>query len=129
VVPEVGVLDMLRYQYFTIGYAWAGDYGRSDDSREMFEYLRGYSPLHNVREGMDYPATLVMTAARDDRVVPAHSFKFAATLQHANPDGEPMLIRIETQAGHGAGSSLQQRIDRSADRLAFMDAHVGTPAP
>jgi prolyl oligopeptidase len=129
VVPEVGVLDMLRYHNFTIGYAWAGDYGRSDDSPEMFEYLRGYSPLHNVRAGVDYPPTLVMTAARDDRVVPAHSFKFAATLQHANPDGEPMLIRIETQAGHGAGSSLQQRIDRSADRLAFMDAHVGTPAP
>lgn len=125
VIPEVGVLDMLRYQYFTIGYLWAGDYGRSDDSKEMFEYLLGYSPLHTVRAGVDYPATLVMTAARDDRVVPAHSFKFTATLQHANPDGEPMLIRIETQAGHGAGSSLQQRIDRSTDRLAFMDAHAG----
>ena len=125
VIPEVGVLDMLRYQYFTIGYGWASDYGRSDDSKEMFEYLLGYSPLHTVRAGVDYPATLVMTAARDDRVVPAHSFKFAATLQHANPDGEPMLIRIETQAGHGAGSSLQQRIDRSTDRLAFMDAHAG----
>ena len=125
VIPEVGVLDMLRYHEFTIGYLWAEDYGRSDDSKEMFEYLLGYSPLHTVRTGVDYPATLVMTAARDDRVVPAHSFKFAATLQHANPDGAPMLIRIETQAGHGAGSSLQQRIERSTGRLAFMDAHAG----
>jgi len=125
VIPEVGVLDMLRYQYFTIGYAWAPDYGRSDDSKEMFEYLLGYSPLHNVKTGVDYPATLVMTADRDDRVVPAHSFKFAATLQHANPDGEPMLIRIERQGGHGAGASLEQAVSRSADRLAFLDAYVG----
>ena len=125
VVPEVGVLDMLRYQYFTIGYAWAPDYGRSDDSREMFEYLRGYSPLHNVRAGVDYPPTLIMTAERDDRVVPAHSFKFAATLQHANPSGEPMLIRIERQGGHGAGASIEQAVSRSADRLAFLDAFIG----
>ena len=125
IIPEVGVLDMLRYQYFTVGYAWAGDYGRSDDSPEMFEYLRGYSPLHNVRSGVDYPATLIMTAERDDRVVPAHSYKFAATLQHANPEGAPMLIRIERRAGHGAGTSIQQRIGMSADRLAFLDAHIG----
>ena len=125
VIPEVGVLDMLRYQYFTIGYAWAPDYGRSDDSKEMFEYLLGYSPLHNVKTDVDYPATLIMTAERDDRVVPAHSFKFAATLQHANPDGEPMLIRIERQGGHGAGASLEQAVSRSADRLAFLDAYVG----
>jgi len=125
VLPEVGVLDMLRYQYFTIGYAWAPDYGRSDDSREMFEYLRGYSPLHNVREGVDYPPTLMMTAERDDRVVPAHSFKFAATLQHANPTGNPMLIRVERQGGHGAGASLEQAVSRSADRLAFLDAFIG----
>jgi prolyl oligopeptidase len=125
VVPEVGVLDMLRYQEFTIGYAWASDYGRSDDSEEMFKYLLGYSPLHNVRSGSKYPATLVMTAERDDRVVPAHSYKFAAALQHAQPDGPPQLIRIERRAGHGSGASLQQRIDMSADRLAFLDAHVG----
>lgn len=125
VIPEVGVLDMLRYQHFTIGYAWAPDYGRSDDSREMFEYLRGYSPLHNVRADVDYPPTLLMTAERDDRVVPAHSFKFAATLQHANPTGNPMLIRIERQGGHGAGASLEQAVSRSADRLAFLDAFIG----
>jgi prolyl oligopeptidase len=124
VVPEVGVLDMLRYHDFTIGYAWAGDYGRSDDSEEMFRYLRGYSPLHNVRAGANYPATLVMTAERDDRVVPAHSYKFAAALQHAQPQGPPLLIRIERRAGHGSGASLQQRIDMSADRLAFLDAHL-----
>ncbi len=125
VVPEVGVLDMLRYQEFTIGYAWATDYGRSDDSEEMFRYLLGYSPLQNVRSGSRYPATLVMTAERDDRVVPAHSYKFAAALQHAQPDGPPQLIRIERRAGHGSGASIQQRIDMSADRLAFLDAHVG----
>lgn len=125
VVPEVGVLDMLRYQEFTIGYAWAGDYGRSDDSEEMFRYLLGYSPLHNVRAGMNYPATLVMTAERDDRVVPAHSYKFTAALQHAQPQGSPLLIRIERRAGHGSGASLQQRVDMSADRLAFLDEHIG----
>ena len=124
VIPEVGVLDMLRYQDFTIGYAWADDYGRSDDSAEMFAYLRGYSPLHNVRPGQSYPATLIMTAERDDRVVPAHSYKFAATLQHADPTGNPLLIRIQRRAGHGAGASLRQRIEASADRLAFLDAHT-----
>jgi len=97
---------------------------RSDDSEEMFLYLRGYSPLHNVRAGANYPATLVMTAERDDRVVPAHSYKFAAALQHAQPQGPPLLIRIERRAGHGCGASLQQRIDMSADRLAFLDAHL-----
>ena len=81
--------------------------------------------MHNVKTDVDYPATLIMTAERDDRVVPAHSFKFAATLQHANPDGEPMLIRIERQGGHGAGASLEQAVSRSADRLAFLDAYVG----
>lgn len=125
VVPEVGVIDMLRYQYFTIGYGWASDYGRSDDSKEMFEYLLGYSPLHNVEPDVDYPPTLIMTAERDDRVVPAHSFKFAATLQHAQPTGEPLLIRIERQGGHGAGASLEQAVSRSADRLSFLDAFIG----
>ena len=126
VIPEVGVLDMLRYQDFTIGYAWAPDYGRWDDSEEMFDYLLGYSPLHTVRSGVDYPPTLITTAERDDRVVPAHSFKFAATLQHANPDGAPMLIRIDRQAGHGAGASLEQAVALSADRLAFLDAYIGS---
>ena len=126
VIPEVGVLDMLRYQDFTIGYAWASDYGRWDDSEEMFDYLLGYSPLHTVRSGVDYPPTLITTAERDDRVVPAHSFKFAATLQHANPDGAPMLIRIDRQAGHGAGASLEQAVALSADRLAFLDAYIGS---
>ena len=88
-VPEVGVLDMLRYHRFTIGWAWASDYGTSDDSREMFEYLKAYSPLHNLYRGMNYPPTLVMTADHDDRVVPAHSFKFAATLQEVNDGPNP----------------------------------------
>ena len=98
---------MLRYHKFTIGWNWASDYGTSDDSREMFEYLRGYSPLHNLRPGTTYPATLVTTADHDDRVVPAHSFKFAATLQECNSGPYPTLIRIDTKAGHGGGKPVR----------------------
>lgn len=122
--PGVGVLDMLRYHKFTIGWAWAGDYGRSDDSKEMFEYLRGYSPLHNVK-ATAYPATMVQTADHDDRVVPAHSFKFAAELQDKHNGPNPVLIRIEKSAGHGAGKPTSMVIDDKADQLGFMLYNMG----
>lgn len=124
-LPQVGVLDMLRYHLFTIGYAWAVDYGKSDDSPEMFEYLKGYSPLHNVKEGVCYPATLVTTADHDDRVVPAHSFKFAATLQEKDCGENPVLIRIETDAGHGSGKPTTKAIEEITDRWAFTMYNLG----
>ncbi len=116
--PHVGVLDMLRYHEFTIGWAWAGDYGRSDDP-EAFKYLKKYSPLHNVKE-VAYPATMVTTADHDDRVVPAHSFKFISELQDKHTGTDPVLIRIETSAGHGAGKPTSKRIEEAADLLSFM---------
>lgn len=119
-IPEVGVLDMLRYQKFTIGWAWATDYGTSEESKEMFEYLLGYSPLHNLTKGTDYPATLITTGDHDDRVVPAHSFKFAATLQAANSGKNPTLIRIDVKAGHGAGKPISKIIDAQTDVWAFV---------
>ncbi len=118
-LPGVGVLDMLRYHLFTIGWAWASDYGRSDD-KEMFPILYGYSPLHQLKEGVRYPSTMVMTADHDDRVVPAHSYKFAAELQRLHKGENPVLIRIDTRAGHGAGKSTEQIIDETADVLAFL---------
>jgi len=118
-LPGVGVLDMLRYHRFTIGWAWASDYGTSDDP-EAFPYLRAYSPLHNVREGTSYPATLITTADHDDRVVPAHSFKFAAALQRAQGGPAPILIRIETRAGHGTGKPTKMQIEQTADEWAFL---------
>jgi len=124
-LPAVGVMDMLRYQYFTIGWAWAGDYGRSDDSKEMFEYLYGYSPYHNITEGGKYPAVLVTTADHDDRVVPAHSFKYAARLQEYNAGELPTLIRIETKAGHGAGKPTTKIIEEYTDVWAFTFYHLG----
>ena len=105
-IPQVGVMDMLRYHKFTIGWNWASDYGTSEDSQEMFEYLKGYSPLHNLKPGTKYPATMVTTADHDDRVVPAHSFKFAATLQECNDGTNPTIIRIDSKAGHGAGKPM-----------------------
>jgi prolyl oligopeptidase len=117
--PAVGVMDMLRYHKFTAGAGWASDYGTADDSKEMFEYLRGYSPVHNLKTGVAYPATMVTTADHDDRVVPAHSFKFAAGLQAANTGDNPVLIRIETNAGHGAGTPISKQIEQMADRYAF----------
>ncbi len=117
-IPRVGVLDMLRYHEFTIGWAWAEDYGRSDDP-EAFEYLIKYSPLHNIRE-TEYPATFIMTADHDDRVVPAHSFKFAAALQSKQQGYNPVLIRVETSAGHGAGKPTSKLIEENADMLSFM---------
>jgi prolyl oligopeptidase len=124
VIPAVGVLDMLRYHLFTIGWAWASDYGRSDDP-EAFEYLYAYSPLHNLQMGTEYPATLITTAERDDRVVPAHSHKFAAALQEHHAGNNPVMIRIETRAGHGAGRPTSMIIEEAADRWAFLAKHTG----
>ena len=118
-LPDVGVMDMLRFQKFTIGWAWVSDYGSSDNPEE-FKVLRSYSPLHNIKAGISYPPTLVTTADHDDRVWPGHSFKFAATLQEAQAGGAPILIRIETKAGHGAGKPTSKIIDSLADRWAFV---------
>lgn len=124
-IPEVGVMDMLRYHKFTIGWNWAPDYGTADDSKEMFEYLKGYSPLHNIKKGVRYPATLVTTADHDDRVVPAHSFKFAATLQQAQGGTAPVLIRIDTKAGHGGGKPLSKQMEENADIYGFIMYQMG----
>ncbi|MDR1980244.1 MAG: prolyl oligopeptidase family serine peptidase [Tannerellaceae bacterium] len=125
-VPAVGVMDMLRYHTFTIGWNWASDYGTSEDSREMFEYLHAYSPLHTIRnDGTPYPAILVTTADHDDRVVPAHSFKYAATLQASDTGNAPKLIRIETKAGHGAGKPISKVLDEYADIFAFIMYNLG----
>ena len=125
-LPQVGVMDMLRYHKFTIGWGWAVEYG-SSDSAEQFPYIYAYSPLHNIKEGVKYPATLVMTADHDDRVVPAHSFKFAATMQHCQAGEAPVLIRIESKAGHGAGKPTSKRIDEAADMYAFLFQNIGVP--
>ncbi|HEY6914487.1 MAG TPA: prolyl oligopeptidase family serine peptidase [Paludibacter sp.] len=124
-IPEVGVLDMLRYHLFTIGWSWASDYGTSAESKEMFEYLKGYSPLHNVKAGVKYPATMVMTGDHDDRVVPAHSFKFAATLQASNSSNKPTLIRIDSKAGHGAGKPIGKQIEAQTDMWSFVMWNLG----
>lgn len=123
-LPGVGVLDMLRYHKFTIGYAWAVEYGSSEDSAQ-FSNLIQYSPLHNVKEGVEYPATLITTADHDDRVVPAHSFKFASTLQEKHTGENPVLIRIDTKAGHGAGKSTTMAIEEAADVWAFVMYNLG----
>jgi prolyl oligopeptidase len=127
-LPAVGVMDMLRYHRFTIGWAWASDYGTSDDEAE-FKALFAYSPLHNIAGGKTYPAVLVTTADHDDRVVPAHSFKYIATLQAADTGPAPKLIRIETQAGHGAGKPTSKIIDERADMLAFIAQATGLAVP
>ena len=124
-IPEVGVMDMLRYHKFTIGWNWAPDYGTADDSKEMFEYLKGYSPLHNIKKGVSYPATLVTTADHDDRVVPAHSFKFAATLQQDQAGSAPVLIRIDSKAGHGGGKPLSKQMEENADIYGFIMYQMG----
>ena len=123
--PAVGVMDMLRYHKFTAGAGWAYDYGTSEDSKEMFEYLYKYSPVHALKAGVKYPATLVTTADHDDRVVPAHSFKFAATLQQRHAGDAPVLIAIQTNAGHGAGKPTDKAIEEIADRWAFMFYNMG----
>ncbi|MDA8592072.1 prolyl oligopeptidase family serine peptidase [Flavobacteriaceae bacterium] len=124
-LPAVGVLDMLRYHTFTAGAGWAYDYGTSEDNKEMFEYLKGYSPVHNVKSGIKYPATLVTTGDHDDRVVPAHSFKFAAELQSKQSGTNPTLIRIETDAGHGAGTPVSKTIEQYADIFGFTLFNMG----
>ncbi|HJS08192.1 MAG TPA: prolyl oligopeptidase family serine peptidase, partial [Pirellulales bacterium] len=133
-LPGVGVMDMLRFHKFTIGWAWVSEYGSADDE-EQFRTLYRYSPLHNIKAGVRYPATLIVTADHDDRVVPAHSFKFAATLQAAQQSlaqdsagrhgAPPVLIRIETRAGHGAGMALKKKIDETTDELAFLVETLG----
>ncbi len=124
-LPFVGVMDMLRYHKFTIGWAWASDYGTSEDDSTMFNYLLGYSPLHNIEQGVSYPATLAFTADHDDRVVPAHTFKFMATLQEKNDGPNPVLIRIETKAGHGAGKPTSKRIEEATDMWSFVFYNLG----
>ena len=118
-LPAVGVMDMLRYHKFTIGWAWVSEFGSSDDEQQ-FKFLHKYSPLHNLTRGTRYPSTMVTTSDHDDRVVPGHSFKFAAALQHAHKGKNPVLIRIETNAGHGAGTATSKRIDAAADIFAFL---------
>ncbi|MBT8254390.1 MAG: prolyl oligopeptidase family serine peptidase, partial [Bacteroidia bacterium] len=124
-LPAVGVLDMLRYHTFTAGARWAYDYGTSEQSQEMFEYLKGYSPVHNINPNTEYPATLITTADHDDRVVPAHSFKFAAELQSKQSGDNPTLIRIETDAGHGAGTPVSKTIEQYADIFGFALYNMG----
>ena len=124
-LPAVGVLDMLRYHTFTAGAGWAYDYGTAEDSKEMFHYLKDYSPVHNVKKGIEYPATLVTTGDHDDRVVPAHSFKFAAELQSKQTGNHPTLIRIETNAGHGAGTPVSKTIQEYADVFGFTLYNMG----
>lgn len=124
-LPAVGVLDMLRYHTFTAGAGWAYDYGTAEDSKEMFEYLYNYSPVQNVKEGIEYPATLITTGDHDDRVVPAHSFKFAAELQAKQTGNNPVLIRIETNAGHGAGTPVSKTIEQYADIFGFTLWNMG----
>jgi prolyl oligopeptidase len=124
-LPAVGVMDMLRYHTFTAGAGWAFDYGTSEDSREMFDYIHKYSPVQNVKEGVSYPATLITTSDHDDRVVPAHSFKFAAQLQSKQTGDNPVLIRIETNAGHGAGTPVSKTIEQIADTYSFTLYNMG----
>ena len=128
-IAQVGVLDMLRYHTFTAGAGWAYDYGTSEQSEEMFEYLKSYSPLHNIESDVSYPATLVTTADHDDRVVPAHSFKFAAELQAKHTGDAPTLIRIDTNAGHGAGMSISKVVELYADIYSFTLHNMGVEKP
>ena len=127
-VPAVGVMDMLRFHKFTIGWAWVSDYGSPDDP-EMFKTLHAYSPYHNLKPGVKYPSTLVMTSDHDDRVVPSHSFKFAAALQEAHKGDNPVLIRIESKAGHGAGTPVSKIIEGIADQWSFLVENLGMEVP
>ena len=125
-IPRVGVMDMMRYHLFTIGWNWAPDYGTSADSPEMAKYLLDYSPMHNIKnDGTPYPAIMVTTADHDDRVVPAHSFKYAATLQASDTGDAPKIIRIDSKAGHGAGKPISKVIDEYADIYSFIFYNLG----
>ncbi len=126
--PGVGVLDMLRYNKFTAGAGWSYDYGTAEDNKEMFEYLKSYSPVHQVKKGICYPSTMIITSDHDDRVVPAHSFKFGAELQEKQSCSNPVLVRIEVNAGHGAGRSTDQVIGENADLLSFALYEMGIKA-
>ena len=126
-LPAVGVMDMLRFQEFTAGRYWVDDYGSSKNSKPEFEALLKYSPYHNLVNGTNYPPTLVTTADTDDRVVPGHSFKFAAAMQHAHSGDDPVLIRIETKAGHGAGKPTSKQIEEVADEWAFLVDNLDFP--
>jgi len=123
-VPQVGVMDMLRFRDFTVGKGWESDYGSVDNPDEFNAMLR-YSPLQNVRPGIDYPPMLITTGDHDDRVFPAHSFKFTAAMQHANPHGRPILLRIESRAGHGQGKPTSKQIEETADIYAFIRHAMG----
>jgi prolyl oligopeptidase len=123
--PGVGVLDMLRYNKFTAGAGWSYDYGTAEDSKEMFDYLKSYSPVHNVKAGTCYPSTMIITSDHDDRVVPAHSFKFGAELQEKQACNNPILLRIEKNVGHGAGRSTEPVIGENADLLSFALFEMG----
>jgi prolyl oligopeptidase len=127
-LPAVGVMDMLRFQLFTEGRMWVADYGSADNPQD-FQTLLAYSPYHNIKAGTRYPATLVTTADTDDRVIPGHSFKFAAALQHAQAGSAPVLIRIETRAGHGAGKPTTKMIDEITDQFAFLVKTLGMKVP
>jgi len=127
--PAVGVMDMLRFHHFTVGKGWIPEYGCADSTRAEYDYLKAYSPYHNLRPGVRYPATMVMTADHDDRVVPAHSFKFAARLQEYHKGDEPVIIRIETSAGHGAGMSTEQIISGETDKWSFFFYNTGADLP
>jgi prolyl oligopeptidase len=120
-LPAVGVMDMLRYHRFTVGALWGEEYGTADEE-EMFPVLLRYSPLHNLRDGVRYPPTLISTGDHDDRVVPLHSFKFAARLQEAQGGDAPVLLRVEQSIGHGLGSTRSQMIERAVDEWSFLDA-------
>jgi prolyl oligopeptidase len=125
-LPQVGVMDMLRFNKFTIGWAWAGDFGTSEDNEEMFKYLYAYSPYHNIKKGTAYPAILATTADHDDRVVPAHTFKYMARMQEYNSENKlPLLVRIDTKAGHGAGKPTAKVIEEYTDVWAFVFYHLG----
>jgi len=124
-IPEVGVMDMLRFQKFTVGKAWTTDYGSSEASADQFAYLYAYSPYHNIKDGTKYPPTMVMTSDHDDRVFPAHSFKYAAALQHAQAGDAPVLLRVESKGGHGSGRPTEKIIDDVADRYAFLVRSLG----
>jgi prolyl oligopeptidase len=127
-IPMVGVLDMLRFEKFTAGQFWRDEFGNSDKEDE-FQSLLAYSPYHNIKNGTKYPPTLIMTADTDDRVVPMHSFKFAAALQHAQAGDAPILLRIESKAGHGHGTPLAKQIENAADRWAFLVKELGMRVP